>query len=260
MLDRYCDQSASLAPQTPRAFKLEAVIVCSNYADFLRHTLPHNKFLFDRMVVVTDYEDAATRKLCEYHHVECVPTDVLETRKNKFRKGAGINAGLERLNCGGWVLHLDADIYLPPQTRLLLEKADLDPACIYGVDRFIVKGPEQWDAFMEQPRLQHENDSWTHLNAFPLGTRVHYSTAGGYVPIGFFQLWHPLASGVLRYPEGHTDAGREDGLFALNWPRSRRHLLAEIVGYHLESTDATMAANWAGRKTAPFSLARKVES
>src|SRR5271170_2345937 len=112
MIDRYCDGILSPAPRGPRPFKLEAVIVCSNYADFLRHTLPHNKFLFDRLAVVTDYEDACTRKLCEYHHVECVPTDALETRKGKFCKGAGVNVGLARLACDGWGLHLDADIYL----------------------------------------------------------------------------------------------------------------------------------------------------
>ena len=73
------------------------------------------------------------------------------------------------------------------------------------------------------------------------------------MPIGFFQLWNPFGSGVDRYPEGHTDAGREDTLFAGLWPRSKRAMIPEIVGYHLESDDATNAANWGGRKTSAFS-------
>ena len=62
------------------------------------------------------------------------------SRWNQFCKGAGINEGLSRLDQDAWVVHLDADIWLPPQTRLLLENANLDPCMIYGIDRFCVKG------------------------------------------------------------------------------------------------------------------------
>ena len=117
-------------------FKLECVIVCDRYSDFLQMTLPHNKILFDRVVVVTSYEDTATRRICEYNHVQCVPTDVLESRKGSFCKGAGINAGLAELELDGAVLHLDADMYLPPQTKILLGMAGLDQTMIYGIDRF----------------------------------------------------------------------------------------------------------------------------
>ena len=118
-------------PTSSDSFKIEAVVICSDYSDFLRHTLPQNKFLFDRIVVVTSYEDKATRRMCEFHHVECLPTDRLNVRKGEFCKGCGINDGLARLSMGGWVVHMDADIWLPPQTRILLEQAEARP--IYGV-------------------------------------------------------------------------------------------------------------------------------
>ncbi len=94
---------------------------------FLRCTLPANKHLFDRIVVVTSAEDRDTQRICEFHHVECVKTDALNSRWNQFCKGAGINEGLSRLDRDAWVVHLDADIWLPPQTRLLLQNANLDP-------------------------------------------------------------------------------------------------------------------------------------
>lgn len=237
---------------SPSGSGLEAVIVCSKYDDFLRQTLPENKFLFDKIVVVTDHEDAATRRVCEFYHVECIPTDVLNTRKGQFCKGAGINVGLNALVKNGWVVQVDADIWLPPQTRNLLNGAKLDPKMVYGIDRFIVKGPKAWHDFREREviKLQHEDYTWVHTDAFPIGTRVCGS--GGYLPIGFFQLWNPSATGVTTYPEGHTTAAREDFSFASQWKRSERSLIPEIIGYHLESDDSDRAINWEGRKSARF--------
>jgi hypothetical protein len=241
-------------PGSPvKNFYIEAVIVCREYDDFLRSTLPHNKQLFDRVVVVTSPEDKKTQKLCEFYHVECVQTDALGTKQKKFCKGAGVNEGLARLSKKGWVLHLDADIWLPPQTRILLEQAQLDEKMIYGIDRFNVRGYSKWEKFLKRPVLQHECGSYIHLdNSFPVGTRVMQSHMHGYVPIGFFQLWCPAVSGINKYIEGHADAGKEDILFSWQWPRASRGFIPEIVAYHLESEDSGFGKNWAGRKTSQF--------
>ena len=76
-------------------FKLE-VVVCDRYHDFLRCTLPQNKFHFDKMVVVTSPEDREAQRVCEFYHVECVPTDALRSRWKQFCKGAGIHEGALR--------------------------------------------------------------------------------------------------------------------------------------------------------------------
>lgn len=242
------------SPRPCERFKIECVVVCHDYSDFLRVTLPNNKHMFDRLVVVTSPEDKDTQKLCEFYHVECVATEKLRTREGKFCKGAGINEGLKRLDKDGWVLHLDGDILLPPQTRRLLERACLDRHMLYGIDRFNVRGWAAWQNFVKAPKLQHECDSYVHLNnsGFPIGTRVMQNHMGGYVPIGFFQLWSPNGSGVFCYPEGHADAGREDLLFANKWARCERSFIPEIIGYHLETEDAGYGTNWGGRKTKQF--------
>jgi hypothetical protein len=236
-------------------FYIECVIVCHKFTDFLCHTLPHNKAFFNRLIVVTSPEDKDTQKLCEFYHVECVVTSHLQAAQNKFCKGAGINEGLARLSKKGWVVHMDADIWLPPQFRRLLAHANLDKAMIYGIDRFSVIGADRWQAFLAAPKLQHECDAYIHLHnsGFALSTRVMQHHMGGYVPIGFFQLWHPVSSDIFTYPEGHTDAGREDLLFANYWPRPLRGFIPEIIGYHLESEAARMGINWNGRKTKLFS-------
>lgn len=244
--------------KTPcKNFKLECVVVCDRYHDFLSHTLPSNKFLFDRMVVVTSFEDKETQKICEFYHVKCIKTDDINSRKGEFCKGKAINVGLKELDMDGWVLHSDADMWYPPQTRLLLQQAELDKTMIYGCDRFIVTGKQAWNDFLEQPKSQHEANAYIHPHAFPIGTRVMHDFAGGFVPLGFTQLWFPLISGIMTYPEDHSNAGRGDTIFSQNWPRSKRGFLPEIIGYHLESTDSKMAANWSGRITSPFTLKEK---
>lgn len=248
----YHQEKFECQPQKPEVFKLEGVIVCVNYDDFLAATLPLNKPHFDRLVVVTSPEDIATQKLCEFYHVECVVTDKLRSVDGKFCKGAGINAGLARLALDGWALHLDADVVLPPQTRRLLERANLRQSMLYGCDRFIVPNRKAWDRFCQAPVIQHELDVYIHLNAFLVGTRFMHPQMNGYIPIGFFQLWNPRGSMVRRYPEGHTAANREDMLFANQWARARRGFLPEIVVYHLESEPAPQGANWEGRTTARF--------
>lgn len=174
----------------------------------------------------------------------------------KFRKGAGINDGLAKLSCDGWVLHLDADIWLPPLTRILLQTANLDKKMVYGIDRFNVHGFEQWQRFLERPRLQQENGAYIHAgrSGLEMGTRVMQHHMSGYVPIGFFQLWHPQTSQIKQYPEGHTTAGREDILFSNKWDRGARGFIPEIISYHLESDDSHFGINWGGRKTSPFRM------
>lgn len=88
----------------------------------------------------------------------------------------------------------------------------------------------------------------------------------GYVPIGFFQLFHRdsvMFEGVRqrRYPwHGHNDASRTDVQFALQWPRRQRALIPELVVAHLESEQAQVGANWNGRQTIRFGPAEHAAS
>lgn len=232
--------------------KLEAVLICVEYDDFLAHTLPLNKGHFDRLVIVTTPEDVNTRKLAEYHHVQCVTTDVFNVEAGEFRKGAAINVGLESLEMDGWVVHLDADIVLPPQFRTILQQTDLNPSMIYGIDRFNVTGYDKWYEHVKKPKMVNECGVYIHPRVYPLATRFMSPEFGGYLPIGFFQMWNPGVSGVTRYPECHTNAGRTDMLMSANWPRSFRSFLPEIIGFHLESEKAAQGANWNGRETSRF--------
>lgn len=244
---------ANVLPPPYSKMKIEGVIICVNYADFLAHTLPSTRSQFDKLVVVTDLDDTETKKVCEYYEVQCVQTNVFYENGDVFNKGKGINEGLKHLDKDGWVIHLDADIYMPPQTRQILETVPLDEEKIYGADRLMCPGYDQWKEFLcSPPPIQ---DSWIfiHLTRFPVGVRIaEYKTpGGGYEPIGYFQLWHPKRSGVRAYPDKHGFADRTDVLHCKKWPRNKRELLPEIVLIHLES-EGGIGLNWKGRTTPRF--------
>ena len=246
----------NLFSRTNSKVKIEAVTTSVQTSDFLAHTLPLNLIHFDRLIVVTAPWDTATRKVCETHRIEYVETNKFMEHHGEFRKGFGINEGLAKLDKDAWIVHLDSDIILPAHFRTAVKTADLDPTMIYGIDRAEFKSYADWQRFHAEPEPQVQgNGVLIHTNntGRALGTRVQFPNKGGWIPIGFFQMWH-ADSKVMKYPEGHTSAGREDSMFAAQWPRRKRGMLSEVIGYHLESEDAPMAVNWNGIKTKKFHI------
>jgi hypothetical protein len=126
---------------------------------------------------------------------------------------------------------------------------------IYGCDRVDFKSYAAWQRYFGDPEPQRAaffvHTSATFEHAPRIATRVVLNHQGGYLPIGYFQLWH-ADSGVLEYKQGHCDAGREDSEFAAQWPRAKRTMIPEIILFHLESEAAPMAVNWRKRTTKPF--------
>jgi hypothetical protein len=259
---------------------VECVIVCVDYADFLLQTLPHNIPHFDRVLVVTSFDDHATQAVCRRLSVECRPTDVMHRDGESFAKGRAIDYGLGYLRRCDWLVQLDADIWLPPTTRNWLNWIPLDPDCIYGIDRVNCVGYEKWTRFMASDtpdasparshapkglssramdRLQHRYHCMIQPPGvdganLPLGTRIALREHGGYVPIGFFQLWHSRHE--RRYPLLQGSAEHTDVLHALQWPAGRRRLIPEIIAVHLSSESGPMGANWSGRRSRRFGPAK----
>jgi|SRR4051812_48157964 hypothetical protein len=230
--------------------KIECVIVCWNYSDFLEHTLPQNLNHLDRIVVVTHPHDGKTKNLCAKYGVDCIPTEVFHHEGDKFNKGRAINLGLSHLKHVDWLLHIDADILLPHRFRDLLNRAPLEQKCLYGADRLNSHCWEHWEANKHLTVPQYQ---WRYLvqphSEFELGARLLHAEYG-YCPIGYFQFWH--SSVGLRYPIVNGSAEHSDVMFAVQWARRNRHLLPEFFVYHLESEKSGMGKNWDGRKSKPF--------
>jgi hypothetical protein len=238
---------------------LEAVTVCVDYADYLAETIPHNFPHLDRWVIVTTEKDVKTREVCRRYNLDCVVTEEFYADNMPFNKGRGIIRGIDNLSLRDWVLHIDADVVLPTQTKHVLRTANLDPTMIYGVDRIRVLGYEKWQALQASKWLYHQHDYQCRVNfpdGYPVGTRWA-NDLYGYVPIGFFQLWHST-SDLWRgfhskpYPYWHNTAARGDVQHAVQWDRRKRSLVPELIVAHLEAETAPLGANWKGRTTPTF--------
>ena len=241
---------------------LEVVITCVDYGDFLDQTLPFTLSHVDRVVVVTSFDDELTKKVCQKWSVECVPTDAFTEKGEIFNKGSAINVGLSMLRQNGWILHMDADIVLPLTTRNMLSKSALNTNSIYGCNRLNVVG---WDEWQKLKSSWHDVPQFEH--SCIVNTPPHYSLGGtlvhkhyGYMPIGFFQLWHSsyMNKHLLRYPDVNASAEKDDVQWAMRWTRKNRVLLPTIRVFHLESEESKMGSNWRGRKTKPFTASGKM--
>lgn len=233
-----------------RVNHLAGVTISVNYADFLEHTIHENLHFFDDFVVVTSFDDKHTQKVCNEHSVKCVKTDVFYENNQIFNKGAAINLGIAHLNFQDWILHVDSDVVLPDNFRNMLEKAYIDKNSIWGCDRVNICSFEEWEKFAGNKKRQHKH----HFILVPesgheLGARIIHNEYG-YVPPGFFQLWHK--SQHQRYPSANGVAEHDDLLHALQWRRENRKLIPSVFVYHLESEKCQMGANWKGRKTKKF--------
>ncbi len=255
--DRYFQPS----PSEYNDARIEAVITCVNYGDFLHETLPVNLPHFDKVVVVTTAEDTLTRAVCKKWSVDTIITTAFTEGGAQFNKGHAINVGIGALRQRGWIMHLDADIVLPLTFRNMLGKSALMRNRLYGCERANVTGFARWRRLRSQwfgsPQFTSRYIMSTDAD-LPIGANVVHKEHG-YVPIGFFQLWHSQHAHQhdLRYPDNCQTAEQSDVQWAIRWPREDRLLLPTFRAYHLESPGAGFGANWDGRTTAPFTCTGK---
>jgi glycosyltransferase involved in cell wall biosynthesis len=236
------------------ATRLEAITTCVGFDDLLDVTLGGNHPHLDTMIVVTSHSDQKTQQVCRKYGAICVQTDLFHKNQRGFNKGAAINAGFNRFQHHGWRLHLDADIILPDNfRRVLFNHSHLDRSCLYGADRVDVVGRgELKDLAAKVNQVpQHCWSVWIDPSTGhgrQIGHR-YVDTLSGYVPPGFFQLWH--ASQQKDYPWSLGDATHDDIAFAMQWAGEHRRLLPTALCYHLCAAPPELGQNWDGKRRQP---------
>lgn len=235
---------------------IHVVSVCVNFSDFFAWSALVNKAIFPNWTVVTTPDDIKTQHICNTYQINCIKTNVFYEDGKKFNKFGSINLALETIK-EKWILFLDIDILLPYlPTRRVLENLDLDPNCLYGIDRFNCVGLTNLVKYLAYPDVVHDN--WLmDMYRFEVGARISQYYGGesdkgifqGWLPLGFFQLAHRDTFEV--YPSGCDGADHCDIIFAKQYHRRNRIFIPEIMAIHIAS-DGSWGTNWGGRTTKEF--------
>lgn len=152
----FIKKAQSIINSDDRKIYLEAVLVSVGYGDTLKFTLPKNKKHFDKIIVITDYNDHKTKQICIDNGVECIITDCFYKNGAKFNKGAAINQGYSNLKHYDWCVNLDADIILPDNFRHSFLAHELDKNLLYGAPRKFVWNMSQYSKLENNGNLEEE--------------------------------------------------------------------------------------------------------
>lgn len=249
------DFSPTPLPQPPligpdESLRLEAVTVSVGFDDLLDVTLALNHPHLDTLIVVTAHWDRATQQVCRKHGAMCVQTDLFGKNGRAFNKGAAINSGLDYFQYRGWRMHIDADIILPDNfRRVLFNHSQLDTDCLYGADRVDIVGTEELTGYLSARNPQHQHGVLVGSRMErPIGNRL-VCKLRGYLPLGFFQLWH--WSCQKDYPYSLGTAAHDDMMFSALWPTTHRRHLPSVICHHLCSQRPVWGENWEGVRQQP---------
>lgn len=230
------------------SLRLEVVTVCVGFDDILDVTLTKNHPHFDSVIIVTNHADKKTQSLARKHGAFCVQTDLFYKNGRNFNKGAAINAGFDYFQYYGWRMHLDADIILPDNfRRVLFNHSYLERHCLYGADRFNIVGNENIKKLINSRENQHHHALLVGetQNDGELGHRL-VCNLRGYLPLGFFQLWH--SSSQKPYPYSLGTCAHDDMMFSSLWPIHCRRHLPSVICYHLCPSKPKIGENWDGKR------------
>jgi hypothetical protein len=239
------------APPPPdEDLRLEAVTVSVGFDDLLDETLTINHPQLDTMIVVTSHADRRTQGVARKHGAICVQTDLFSKHGRAFNKGAAINAGFGHFQYYGWRMHLDADIALPDNfRRVLFNHTPLVKSDLYGADRVNVIGRHELEDLKHCTTPQHTHQCIVESQVARAHGGRFVDTLHGYLPLGYFQLWH--ARTQKSYPYSLGTAEHDDCLFAMLWPEAHRHLLQSIIVYHICEREPVWGENWDGVRQQP---------
>ena len=122
----------------------------------------------------------------------------------------------------------------------------MDQDAIYGADRVDVIGIDEVEG---KTKTQHKQGYFiTAGGDRPIAYRF-VDKLSGYMPLGYFQLWH--GKNQKPYPYSLGTAAHDDLMFSMLWPTSHRRLLPSVICYHVCAQEPKVGENWDGKRKQP---------
>lgn len=243
---------------------MRAFLVCVDYADILKVTLPYNRHHFTDVWVVTTERDAATREVALENRARVFATDAFYRNGAKFNKWLALEECLDYAGRLGWIALMDADVLWPKDVGLV-DRGDRlvwlaepgEPGCAIEQRIGTLVTPRRrmapWPLRYDSP-LPGDERTWAE---FPL----HRNDAEW---AGYTQIFHaddpvlrwcgncgeergncrPDCRGFAWHNTGYTHAGISDSEFQAVWDRENKVRPPWEVLHLGES-----GINWAGRAT-----------
>jgi hypothetical protein len=203
---------------------MKSIVICVDFDDLLKITLPRNRQFFEKTLVVTSPKDRKTQEFCFFEGIDCFETDAFYRNGAAFNKGLAMEEGLDKLGRDDWIVIWDADTLFPFD----MEFPELEIGKLYGPKRRICSDIQAFNL----------SDNW---DKYPLNT-----TDVNEFP-GFFQLFNafdPVLHIRPWYSTNWKHAGGCDSDFQSLW-RSQDKIKLPFEVLHL----GDHGQNWHGRAT-----------
>lgn len=231
--------------------KPRAILVCVDYWDILRITLPYNRKHFSEVMIVASIDEMRrtspeSNEWLSQHNVKLYLTDTFYKNGAVFNKWAALEEALDVFGRHGWLCIMDADVLWPKGVEMTInEKADqvlIDVPLDGGQQLFVVnKGQLCTPCRYMRPELTFAPEEvW---KTYP----IHRNTGEW---AGYSQLFHAEDPVLLQHgtPWHETDwahAGGADSFFQMLWkPVNKIRPPFDVL--HL----GPAGTNWAGRSSA----------
>lgn len=152
--------NVNIKPNKNNKFSLIGICVSYNYFDTLQFMLPVNYLHFEKIYLITQTNDLQTIEFCKNFENVIVLFHNFKNNNKKFDKYGALNYAQEiiyKKHPDSWYLIIDSDIILPNNIIDILEKENLNNACIYGALRVNINNTED---------LMHKHIYDNNLNFF----------------------------------------------------------------------------------------------
>jgi len=203
---------------------IRAITVCVDYHDYLRITMPINRFHFSEVMVVTSPTDLKTIEVAASNNCQVFTTDSFYANGAQFNKWLALEEGLDQFGRHGWLCIMDADIVWPTSASI----DNLKSGYLYSPLRRMMKDfkrylppVKDWDSYILHSNVRE----WA----------------------GYSQIFDSEDEHLPSTPWHETDwkhAGGADSFFQNLWPPNRK-VRTDWEVLHLGEA----GRNWCGRLT-----------